>query len=190
MNGRYKKISEEIINKNAWWEYKRDLIELPDGTKSEYYYGESNGGALTVPILDDGRLVLVAQYRYLCDQISVEFPCGRIDDGEAPQAGAQRELLEESGYQSSNFLKVGSFHGSISYVKSPLHVFVADELTQAGAPEQSARETTEVIIRRVDEFEEMIKRGEIMDGSTLSAWALARGMVLKICESRKKDRWR
>ncbi len=186
MSNRYKKISEKIIDKNQWWEYKRDTIELSDGSKSEYYYGESNGGSLVVPILDDGRLVLVSQYRYLRDQMSVEFPCGRVDDGETPQAAAERELMEEAGYKSSNFLKVGSFHGSISYVKSPLHVFVADELTSVGAPEQSARETTEVIIRRADEFEEMIKRGEILDGSTLAAWTLTRELVLKICAGRIK----
>lgn len=184
MSNRYKKISEEIINKNAWWEYKRDIIELPDGTQSEYYYGESNGGALTVPILDDGRLVLVSQYRYLRDQMSVEFPCGRIDDNESPQSAAERELLEESGYRSSNFLKIGSFFGSISYVKSPLHVFIADEIVQVGAPKNTVRESTEVIYRRVDEFEDMIKRGEIVDGSTLSAWTLARETVLKNCATR------
>lgn len=179
MSNRYKKISEEILNKNEWWEYRRDIIELPDGSQGEYYYGESNGGALTVPILDDGRLVLVSQYRYLHDQISVEFPCGRIDDNESPQAAAAREMLEESGYHSSNFLKIGLFYGSISYVKSALHVFLADELTQVAAPKQTARESTEVIYRRVDEFEEMIKRGEIVDGSTLSAWSLARSYVIR-----------
>ena len=173
MNSRYKKISEEIINKNPWWEYKRDVIELSDGSEGEYFYGVSNGGALTVPILDDGRLVLVSQYRYLVDQISLEFPCGRIEDNESPQIAAERELLEESGYGSSNFMKLGIFYGSVSYVKSPMHVFLADELVHKAGPQVTARETTEVIYRRVDEFEEMIRRGEIFDGSTLSAWSLA-----------------
>lgn len=182
MSKHFKKISEEVIHKNPRWEYKRDLFEYPNGESDEYYYIQRPGVSMVIPILDDGRLVLVSQYRYLREKISIEFPCGGLNEGESPQSGAERECCEETGYKSSNFIKIGTFDVSPASIKSTLHVFFADELELASGsnPDQSeVASGMQIIYRRPDEFEDMISRGEIWNGPTLAAWALARDRVMQ-----------
>jgi len=183
-----KKISEEIIHQNPWWVYKRAVFELPNGEKGDYYYGENIGnvgGVVIIPILDDGRLILINEFRHLVERESVGFPTGAIDPGEQPMTTAERELLEETGYQSTEHIKAGSFEDSIGRLRAPIHVFIANELTRVSIPTTTdAMEQIEVIYRRVDEFEDMIRRGEIIDGNTLGAWALAREHVHKFLANR------
>lgn len=174
-----KKISSEVVHKNPWWEYKRDQFVLPSGKKLDYYFGETRGNVIIIPVLDDGRLVLVRQYRYLDEKNSVEFPGGGINKDESPTDAANREFLEEAGYKTDNLIKIGSFEPCVGLVKDISHVFIANELTETQQPISEGLEHTEVILRRVDEFENMIKQGEIWNGQMLAAWAIARDLLLK-----------
>ncbi len=172
-----KKKSEEVLSENPWWKYKHDKYTFPDGSEGDYYYGENNGSAMVIPILDDGRLVLVSLHRYLSDKPSIEFPCGGIEKDEVPQAAAFRELREETGWQSDGLSKVGSFIALNGLFKDETHLFVANNLEQISGPSSEPGEVTEVMYRRPDELEDMIKRGEIWDGQTLAAWSLAREFI-------------
>ncbi len=172
------KISSEVVHKNPRWEYRIDNFKQ-DGKVREYYYIQTPGSSMVVPILDDGRLLLVRQYRYLEEKFSIEFPCGGMNENETPSDAASRELLEETGFESSGLIKIGSFAPCNGMVKEMTHVFLANELTEVAKPQSTEDEVTEVLMRRVDEFENMIKQGEIWDGQVLAAWALVRDLLLK-----------
>ena len=175
-----KKLSSESIHKNPHWEYRLDKFSLPNGKIIDYFFAETPGNVLIVPVLDDGRLVLVRQYRYLEEKTGIEFPGGGMGKDESPAGAAARELLEETGYTTENLIKVGAFEPCVGLVKDLSHVFIANELTEAQKPEShNAVEKTEVLARRVDEFESMIKQGEIWNGQTLAVWALVRDLLLK-----------
>ncbi len=174
-----KKISTEIIHKNPFWEFKRDKFALPDGTTDNYYYAETNGNVIIIPVLDDGRLVLVRQYRYLDEKYSVEFPGGGINKDESVLDAANREFAEEAGYKTDNLIKIGTFEPCVGLLKDISHIFIANELSEAPKPKSEGMEHTEVILRRVDEFENMIKQGEIWSGQVLAAWAIARDLLQK-----------
>lgn len=167
-----KKTAEEVLHDNPWFKYKHEVFEFGDGKKGDYYYLETSGCVVIVPILDDGRLVLISQHRYLGDKLSIEFPCGGIHSKEATQQAAERELLEETGYYSTSFVNIGVFEPDNGIVKDITHVFIADELNLTGAQKLDETEKMEVIYRRPDEVDEMIRRGEIWDGQTLATWAL------------------
>lgn len=173
------KLSEEVIHSNPWWDYKHDRYTLPNGQPGDYYYGEDSGSALIIPILDNGKLLLVVQNRYLLDKRSVEFPCGGLKKDEQPSEAATRELLEETGHASSDLIKIGSFDALNGLFKDTTHIFVARELTKTGEPQLDGTEEIEILFRRPDEFEDMIQRGEIWDGQTLASWAVARDKILK-----------
>jgi len=98
MNKKYQKISEEIIHQNPWWIYKHDIYQCQDKNQ-DYFYGELLGNAIVVPILNDGRIVLVRQFRYLQDRSGIEFPMGGLLSGETPLQAAIRELREETGLE-------------------------------------------------------------------------------------------
>lgn len=172
MNQHLKKLSEEILHDNPWFKYKHDIFEFTDGRKGDYYYLETNGCVMIVPILDDGRLVLISQHRYLLDRLSIEFPCGGIHTAESPQQSAERELLEETGYSSTGFVKMGVFEGLNGAAKDGCHVFIANEMQKTSEQVLDEMENLEVIYRRPDEVDEMVRKNEIWDGKTLAAWAM------------------
>lgn len=174
MNRHLKKLSEETLNTNPWWAYKKDEFEI-GGEKGEYYYGENNGSVIIVPVLDDGRLILVVQHRYLRDKLSIEFPCGGINGGEAIQNAAEREFFEETGYKGQEFIKLGVFDPLNGLFKDTSHVFLARGLEQIHGPQHDTKEHIEVLYRRPDEIDEMIRKNEIWDGQTMATWAMIGG---------------
>ena len=102
MTKQYKKISEETLHTNPWWTYKHDIYQTPTGKQGDYYYGVTPGNAMIIPILEDGRIILVLQERYLMGRQSTEFPCGGKKEGQSFQDTAKQELFEETGLTATS----------------------------------------------------------------------------------------
>ena len=111
------------------------------------------------------------------DKKGYEFPRGAINPDESPNGAATRELAEETGCVASDMIKVGTFVPSPPNVKDIIHVFVA-EADQKGVQKLDFNEYMEVVFRRPDEIDEMVRRGEIWDGVTLAAWAMTHHQFL------------
>ncbi len=167
-----KKISEEIIHENPWFTYKHDKYRQADDKEHDYYYLETNGMAMVIPVREDGRIVLVLQHRYLEEKQSIEFPGGGVKKGMDPIDAAREELLEETGWVSEEMTKIGSFGTANGLAKEMAHVYVT-HVTEQYEQQLEGTEDIEVIYRRPDEIMDMIQRGDIWCGQTLASWALA-----------------
>lgn len=174
-----KKLSEETLHKNPWWEYKHDTYELPNGEIGNYYYAHLTGLCITVPVLEDGRIVLCLQHRYLVEKQSIEFPGGAIVPGDDFIDNARRELYEETGCIAENMLKVGIFEPANGYAKDTAHVFIAQVSEMRPLPGGDISEEFEVLVRRPDEIDRMVQNNEIWDGETLAVWAMVRHHFFK-----------
>ncbi|MBX2992145.1 MAG: NUDIX hydrolase [Bacteroidetes bacterium] len=170
---RWKKISEETLFKNNWWTYKRDTFELPNGKVGEYNYVHIGGSAMVVPIMKDGRVLLVNQYRYLNEKESLEFPCGSVKDGMSHDETAWRELAEETGYSSSRFFLAGEFNPYNGVTNEICKVYIARELQHVGGTPDETEEF-ELLPLTADEIDTKIRNGEIWDGMTIAAWAIVK----------------
>lgn len=168
-----KKLSEEVVHQNQWWAYKHDVFEDGDGKKCDYYYGESQGGVLVIPILPDGRVAMVTQYRYLMDGRQLEFVRGNMHDGETPLDAAKRELREELGCEAVEMVNIGVFRPLVSHWKDTCHVFLADVDVVSEQTLENG-EILEIVVHRPDEIDERARTNAITDGMTLAAWAMAR----------------
>ena len=93
-----RRIGGRRLTEGGWLELYRDDVALPDGTQATREYVKHPGAVAVVPILDDGRIVLVRQFRYPVGKITLEMPAGKLDAGEDTLACAKRELQEETGY--------------------------------------------------------------------------------------------
>lgn len=175
---RLKKISEETIHENPWWVYKHDVYEKPNGEEGDYYYAETNGMVMVVPVMSDGRIVMVLQYRYLEDKQSVEFPAGGIKEGADKVETAKAELWEETGCVAEDFVKLGVLQPANGYTKDMSHIFITNVIEQQ---EQHLDDTEdiEVIFRWPDEIDEMIRHNDIWDGQTMATWAMTRHRFLE-----------
>jgi len=113
----WKQLSSKTVHENPWWKYKRDVYEKPNGEPGDFFYGETPGFSMVVPVLEDGRLVLIRQYRYLEDKECIGFPGGGIKSNQTPLDTAKAELLEETGCLAHEFVKIGMFQPSPGFVK-------------------------------------------------------------------------
>jgi ADP-ribose pyrophosphatase len=128
---------------------------------------------MAVPVADDGKIVLVRQYRYLIDGESVEIPCGGIKNGQRDVDAARTELIEETGYDCKRIKRIGRFMPFNGLADEFCHVFIARSLAKVpSAPEET--EQIEVLTASPDEIDGMIDKGVIVDGMTIAGWSLAR----------------
>jgi ADP-ribose pyrophosphatase len=135
-------------------------------------------GAVTViPVLGDGRLVMIRNWRVAVGGWLDEFCAGKLEPGEDPAAAAARELEEETGHAAGSVRAVGTFFTSPGFADERMHVFEATGL-RAVPRRLEEGERIEVVVRTVDELERMIRDGRILDGKTIGAfaiWSLGRG---------------
>lgn len=172
----WKKISESVVFKNPWWTYKRDEFELPAGQFGEYHYVHTNGSSMVIPIMADGRVLTVKQYRYLCSKESIEFPCGSVKDGASYDETAREELAEETGYSATELFCAGEFNPYNGVTDEMCHVYFARGLRYiGGAPDET--EEFEQIPLAAPEIDKLISEGTIWDGMSIAAWILVRSKL-------------
>lgn len=148
-----------------------NLFELPGGKRGNYFYMHTNGSAMTIPVTDDGKILLVKQYRYLTDNASIEIPCGGIKDGQNDIDAARAELIEETGYDCKKLKKVGKFVPYNGLSDEYCTVFVAKLLHRVGAkPDET--EQIEVMSATPEEINTWIRKGKIVDGMSIAGWII------------------
>lgn len=170
---RWKTLSSKTVSKNPWWTYKVDNYTIPNGYSGEYHYVHTGGASMVLPIGRDGKLVLVNQYRYLCERESIEFPCGGVKEGHTYDETATMELQEETGYRSDNIVRVAEFNPYNGVTNEICGVYIARDLIPAQS-RPDATEEFEILMCTLSEIDDMIKSNKIWDGMTLAGWALAK----------------
>jgi ADP-ribose pyrophosphatase len=175
---RWKKLSTKVIYRNPWWTYKLDAFEIPDRFSGEYHYIHTNGSSMVIPLKDKGKMILVNQFRYLCDRESLEFPCGSVKDGKSYLETAHMELEEETGYQANIMEFIGEFNPYNGVTSEICKVFLAHQLHPTMThPDET--EEFEWVVYTPEEMDVMIGEKRIWDGMTLAAWMLGRYHILK-----------
>lgn len=145
---------------------KLDTVRLPDGGTATREFVVHPGAVVVVPVLDDGRLVLVRQFRYPLGRVLLEFPAGKIDPGEAILSCARRELQEETGYTAREWARAGLIHNAAAYSTERIELWFARGLV-AGAQRLDAGEFLEVVAMTEDELDTLAARNELTDVKTL-----------------------
>ncbi len=169
----WKKLSQKVVVQNPWWTYLRDEYELPSGKKGEYNFVHTNGSSMVIPILKDGRVLMVNQYRYLAAKESLEFPCGSVKDGSTYDETAWHELAEETGYSSNRWFMAGEFNPYNGVTDEMCHVYIARELYKVNAiPDETEEFEFEHLTGA--EIDERIRNGKIWDGMTIAAWSIVK----------------
>ena len=169
----WKKISESTIIRNGWWTYKQDLCELPLGSNGEYHYVHTNGSSMIIPVTDDGKIMMVNQYRYLAHRESIEFPCGSVKDGSTHDKTAWHEFAEETGYSANELFMVGAFNPYNGITDEMCHIYVARDLRFVGGTPDETEEFELLTLSR-DDIDEKIQTGVIWDGMSIAAWAVGK----------------
>jgi ADP-ribose pyrophosphatase len=143
-----------------------DRVAIPGGGEAIREVVEFRGGGVIAALDDDGRVLLIRQYRYAVDRVLWELPAGILEPGEPPQVCAARELEEETGYRADHIEPLCRFYTTAGGTNEMLHLFLATGLTP-GHQRLEADERIEVYPTPLEQAVEMIATGEIMDGKTI-----------------------
>ena len=159
-----------VDSKNAYDGYflkiQSDTVRLPDGKISTREYIKHPGAVVILPVFDDGAVLLERQFRYPLDQVFIEFPAGKIDQGEDALECAKRELREETGYSATSWDFLCTIHNAIAYSDEHLDIYLARGL-EAGERQLDDGEFLETFKASVDEMLTWVKEGKISDVKTV-----------------------
>lgn len=151
---------------------RKDTVLLPNGKEATREWIEHPGAVAVVPILNDGRIAMVKQYRYPMGKITLEIPAGKLDQGEAPDKCVARELKEETGYTANKIRKIATIGTTMAFSNEVIHLYIAEDLVEGEAcPDEDEFINVEKYTK--EELHTMIKDGMIDDAKSLVAILMA-----------------
>ena len=170
------KLSEEVLYQGRILDLTRETHRMPDQREARFEIIQHPGGAAALPVLEDGRIILIRQFRPAAEDYILEIPAGRLEPGEDAGQCIVRELQEEIGYKPAKVENLGAVYSSVGFCNEQIHLFIAKDLTKT----ETALEPDEFItplLMSLDEALEKISSGEIVDAKTqitLLRYALSR----------------
>lgn len=159
----------ERIYDSPWCGLRRDWLRLAGGALQEYHVFEIADAIAVVPVLTDGSLVMLWQFRHPHGKTHWEVPAGRVDEGESAAAAAERELLEETGYRAKRLVRLGGFHPINGISPHKAELFAALDCERVQAPAPGPCEQLSVHVHAADVVRRRLLAGEFDDGFTALA---------------------
>jgi 8-oxo-dGTP pyrophosphatase MutT (NUDIX family) len=150
--------------------------EGPGGRKGRFTVLEAPEWATVVPMIrHDGKdcFLMVRQYRHGSDELSLEFPGGVVEEGEAPAVAAARELKEETGYEASSLRLAGSVFPNPAIMSNHFHVFLAEGLSRSGETDLDEHEVIDSFMVPVEEVRSSMGKGQYSHALMVTALYLA-----------------
>jgi 8-oxo-dGTP pyrophosphatase MutT (NUDIX family) len=169
-------LTSRIAWESPWYRIRQDDILLPDGTKGVYNVVEMNASAFVVPVLEDGRIVLIRNYRHTLKQWVWEIPAGSIREDQNPEEAAQAELLEEAGGIAKELIfmqKASTMNG----IGEQYAYFFLAKGVQLQSQAQEKTEFINVYLMPADEVYRLVFAGEMNDAVSMTALLLAKSRL-------------
>ena len=163
-----------LLERPQWFTVGEQDVELPDGEVLRgYNWITMRSFTITVPLLDGDRTILARSYKLGVGKISLSLPAGYLEEGEAPLACAKRELMEETGHESAEWIPLGSYVVDGNYGSGSMHAFIAKGARKVRAPESGDHEEQELLTMPFDDAVAKLRAGEVAQLATAAALGLA-----------------
>jgi ADP-ribose pyrophosphatase len=165
--GKAKILKSKIVYQGKVFGVRRDKVREPDGLRATREVITHPGSVVVLPVLEDGRILMIRQYRHAARQYLWELVAGRIDEGEKVKEAAARELREETGYAAKRYSEFLDVFPTPGFLEERMHILLAKGLTEG----QAEPEEDEKIISRAykaEELKQMMQRGKLRDGKSIA----------------------
>lgn len=144
----------------------KDRAVLENGREVQRDVVHHSGGVCVVPLTDRGTVLMVKQFRYPMQQVTLEIPAGKIEPGEDPADCGKRELQEEAGRTCGSYTSLGTLFPTPAYDTEVIHMYLAENLSAPGAQNLDEGEFLDVTELPLEEAVQMILDGKIPDAKT------------------------
>lgn len=162
-------VRSEPLGAAGYLTFRRDVIRFPDGQEAERAIVGHPGAVAIVAVDEDGRWLLVEQYRHPAGRVLLEIPAGTRDDDETPEATAAREVREEIGHAAGRLVRLGGCYMVPGWGEEYIDFFLATELRPAPLPQDDDEYLSEPIRLPLDEVYAAVDEGRIEDAKTIAA---------------------
>lgn len=164
-----KRLNRELVYKGHIIDMYKDTVKIPNGNIVEWDFIGHKGAAAVLPVLKNGNVLMVRQYRNALDRYTLEIPAGGLESPDEPMIDcAARELEEETGYKSDNLEMLLSLHTTVAFCDEKIEVFLARDLVKT-SQHLDEDEYIDVEEHSIEELLEAVYSGKIEDSKTVSA---------------------
>ena len=175
----WKTSNSEVRFENKILRLKEDTLSLPKKGEMKYAWIERGPAVIIVPVTDDGKMILVRQFRYVVDDHCLEVPAGTSGDVEGlpMEELVAKELKEEIGASFRKIERIGDFYSNSSMSDEVCHVFLVTGVKLTAEPEREPAEEMETLVVPVEEALELARSGKMKTGPSALAVLLAEPRV-------------
>ncbi len=161
---KWKVLSSEYLFNEQWFKVRKDVCETPGGKIVDpYYVYEFPTWVGVLPVTEDGKIVMVRQYRHALEETCIEIPGGCVDATDKDfEAAAARELMEETGYAFSSYDYLGRISPNPSTNTNLLHMFLARGGKKVSVQQLDENEEIDILLLSIDELKELVKENKIV----------------------------
>ena len=164
-----KRMGRELAYQGTVLKVYKDHMKFSNGNTEDWDFIHHDGAAAVIPVMDDGKILMVKQYRNALERDTLEIPAGKLDDpDEEGIVCASRELKEEIGYSSDDLEWLLTIRTTVAFCNERIEVFVARNLIP-GEQHLDEDEFVDVKAYKLEELKEMIFEGKIQDSKTMAA---------------------
>ena len=164
-----KRMGRELAYQGTVLKVYKDHMKFSNGNTEDWDFIHHDGAAAVIPVMDDGKILMVKQYRNALERDTLEIPAGKLDDpDEEGIVCASRELKEETGYSSDDLEWLLTIRTTVAFCNERIEVFVARNLIP-GEQHLDEDEFVDVEAYKLEELKEMIFEGKIQDSKTMAA---------------------
>jgi ADP-ribose pyrophosphatase len=161
-----KTVESALVYQGLFLKVRKDSARLPDGSIHGREWVVHPGAAAILPLADDGRVLVIRQWRYAMRRAYLEIPAGKIDPGETSLQTAKRELLEETGHAGREWAPLVQIHPAIGFSNEVIDIFVTRGLERRGEAEPDHGELIDVEWASVGTLVDALRTGQIPDVKT------------------------
>jgi ADP-ribose pyrophosphatase len=165
--GKGQLLTSQLIYEGPIFGVRRDVVAEPGGLQTTREVITHPGSVVVLPLLSDGRVVLIRQYRHAARQFLWELVAGRIDSGETPKQAAARELLEETGYRAKRFRVFLDLFPTPGFLEERMFLLLAEGLA-AGRAQPEFDEQIEVRAYTLNKLQHMLHGGKLRDAKSVA----------------------
>ena len=169
---REKTQNSKSIFKGSFFDVRKDEVVSPNGNSNIIEWIKHPGAVCCIPVLRNGDICLIRQFRYAVKKYMIELPSGKLEIGEKPIDGAKRELKEEIGFEAKKIKFLTMFYPAVGFVNEEMHLFLAEDLKKTNT-NLDEDEFIELAPKPLNQAVKMIYSSEITDAKTIIglAWA-------------------